>query len=230
MLIETRKYAMSRRHRDALAHVAGEGQAADQEQRPEGVDQVVHVEAVAWAAPLPEAGQRPVQAVAQPVEDESQVHHVEPQRVLRAPGVGEAGQQHRQQTQRGQVVRSDPRRRAGREPQQDLLLDRGGQPPQLPPGLVEASVLFHLSSCRARSRRASGLLTDNGRRPRSGSSSAHKRFPRDFQGRVRTVPPGRGQARAVARRADRAPCRPRPSTSSWPSSSRRATSSPRTSC
>ena len=101
---------------------------------------------LARAAALAEAGQRPVQAVSQPIQDESHVHQVQESRSPRARPVADAGQKHGQESHRRQVIRRDPGRGPRGEPRQRPLLGGGRQPAQLPPGLVEASVRSHRSS------------------------------------------------------------------------------------
>ncbi|MFN8092876.1 MAG: hypothetical protein U0599_11745 [Vicinamibacteria bacterium] len=124
------------RRADDRRHQARDGEAAHEEERPERVDEVVDVEAEARPLVAAVAGERAVERVAEPVEDEPRVDGVKEPGVVRREGVGDAAGQERGEAEKREVVRRDGARHAGRHPQEQPLLDPAGQA-QDPRGLAE---------------------------------------------------------------------------------------------
>ncbi len=80
---------------------------ADEQRNPEFVDDMIDVEAVARPLALAHAGQRPVQAVAEPVQGQTDRRGHEPDRIVAGPPVGQPGASHGHERQDGEVVGID---------------------------------------------------------------------------------------------------------------------------
>jgi hypothetical protein len=85
---------------------------------------VVHVESVAWAQPLADAGQRSVEAIAEPVDYQCGDHDDQRAAVPTRRPVAQTGGDHGQETEQGEVVGIDPGGHAFGQPDQGLLFRR----------------------------------------------------------------------------------------------------------
>ena len=85
--------------RDLRAHVTGGAEAGQQEQRAEGIDDVVHVEAVSRPLLVAHARERAIQAVAEPVDRQTDCARKEHVRVLASQIVAKASAEHRHETE-----------------------------------------------------------------------------------------------------------------------------------
>ena len=110
-------------------------QSQEEGERTERVDHVIDVEAVTRARALPVAGQGPVQAVAEPVGHEGDVHGQEQQRPARGERVGGARREHGHEPEYGQVIGADARGHAGGQEQQQAALGLRGEARELAAGL-----------------------------------------------------------------------------------------------
>jgi len=110
------------RHGGCGVREARQGEARQQGSRAETVDEVVDVEPVARARAVPKASQRSVKAVAEPVQQQAEVHAVEPLQVPRRERIGDAPTHQREQAQRRQVVRLDPPGHPSGQPAQHARL------------------------------------------------------------------------------------------------------------
>ena len=112
--------------RDEGAHVAGHAEAPEEGARPDQIDDVVHVVAVARPLLIPHPGQGAVEAVAEPVDGEADDDEQQPGRVQARHPESQPRAEHRREGEGGQLVGRDPPRHAPREPEEDAPL-AGGQ-------------------------------------------------------------------------------------------------------
>src|SRR5512146_1622983 len=101
---------------DPWMHVSGEREPAKQEERADGVNDMIHVEAVPGTLLVAEAGQGTVEAVAKPVEREEDADEDERPGLNSCRPVGEAGSDHSDETDHGKVVRIDAGWHVGSKP------------------------------------------------------------------------------------------------------------------
>ena len=104
------------------AHVGRQPEPDADGDRGAGVDEVVEVVAVLRPLDAPYAGERAVERVAQPVDDEQAAGDPQPRRVAPAQPVGGADPQRGEHAEHGHVVRHHPRRHALGEPVEHAAL------------------------------------------------------------------------------------------------------------
>jgi hypothetical protein len=109
---------------DCRAHEPSEDEARREEQNPERIEHVVDVEAVTRPFVLPNARERSVHAVAEPVQDEEEHRNYETDGTSRCGPVTDTGSDHCEPAERGQVVGVNRRRQALCHPDEAALLDR----------------------------------------------------------------------------------------------------------
>src|SRR5215469_9000700 len=88
---------------------------------------MIDVEAVAWTLPLAEAGQRAVEAVAEPVQHDEDRCHDERIFVPTGQSIRKPGQQLRNEAESGEVIGRDSCRGTRREPSKSSAFDVRGQ-------------------------------------------------------------------------------------------------------
>ena len=106
--------------RNEGAHVARQAEAPEEGARPDQVDDVVHVVAVARPLLVPHPGEGAVEAVAEPVDGEAGDDEEERRRMPARHPIGQPRPQHRGQGQGGQLVGGDPPRQSLGEPEEGL--------------------------------------------------------------------------------------------------------------
>src|SRR6185312_4684834 len=97
-------------HRDSGLPLqqAGAGEAAHESDGAEDIDDVVDVEAVAWTLLVADAGERAVEAVAKPVEDEAEDDEEQCEFVKAGERVGDAGSDLRAEAKKRELVGGEP--------------------------------------------------------------------------------------------------------------------------
>ena len=121
---------------DPRRHVSREAHAPDEQRDPEFVDDVIDVEAVARPLALAHACQRAVQAVAEPVQGQTDGCGHEPQWVGAGPPVRQPGAEHRHERQDREVVGVDAPGHPFGEPDQRPLLDWGENTGEVTGGIL----------------------------------------------------------------------------------------------
>src|ERR1019366_4203504 len=85
--------------RDVQADISAEPEAADEEERPDGIGNVIDVESIARAQAVAHAGQGTIETVAEPVDGQCQNHPDEGAAVPPGGPVAEAGHEHGDETE-----------------------------------------------------------------------------------------------------------------------------------
>jgi hypothetical protein len=112
--------------RDERAHDVGRRQAGEQRRDAGEVDDVIDVVAVARALLFTDAGQRTVEAVAEPVGEETQDDHGY-RRSRVEESERQAGGHHRPEPEQAQVIRTDPSGQPAGDPDERAFLGRRKQ-------------------------------------------------------------------------------------------------------
>jgi len=126
--------------RDERIHVAGTGEARQQERSAGQVDHVIDVEAVARSLLVARASKRSVEAVSEPVDRKTNVDYQKRGRPPPGERVATASRQHRDEAKERQVVGLHPRRQVAREPVQTYALERRKQARLLPQRAFEFGI------------------------------------------------------------------------------------------
>src|ERR1039458_9538719 len=85
---------------DVQAHISAEPDAANQEERPDGIGNVIDVESIARAQAVAHAGQGTIETVAEPVDGQRQDHPDEGAAVPSGGPIAEARYEHGDETDR----------------------------------------------------------------------------------------------------------------------------------
>src|SRR6185437_6785765 len=102
---------------DPGRHISGQRQAAEQEQRTEGVHHVVNIKSVAWTAAVAVARQGAIQAVTQPVDRQAGDNDEQSEAIATRPPICNPGAEHGRQADKRKMIRVDPGRSSGCQPE-----------------------------------------------------------------------------------------------------------------